>query len=322
MTPQEWQEKKIKFDQKLDGLGQKWYEAKQNGDMAVKRATQEEIAIMMYEYANTYVGRAKKTPIMEVIPDFWAKEIKNSVNPMVTAKCYLESFDPQRGKLSHYIAMKLEYLRIEAYEKKVEINAHETTIDTNGEFTPMNKGDEEIYPPIIKDGPEKDYVDNGSTIEFLALICNLSNKLKGKADNATRRYYFKLFSTDFISYYLMEKREELKGKRERSKNRRIAIEEQHGRDIFAALEKQFLDYYMIDKCETIWEIQKSEVKRNCDLFDGGDNKTATTPLSNKVYLAYFQRILEQKIGDSHVSNQRKVFNESFLQQMKDSGWRC
>lgn len=86
------------------------------------------------------------------------------------------------------------------------------------------------------------------------------------------------------------------------------------RDLFQAMEVQFLDYFMAKRCRTAAAIQQCSLKLYGLLAQGKPMEETRLPLPNDVFTSYLEQTRKKKVGDSAVSRQKGAY----LKFMKDS----
>ena len=269
----------------LDELEEQWGLAKKQGDTDGLAKLAEEVFCIAYDLipymAASSKGNWTKEDFEEVMSDFFIYKWKK--------------YDPERGRLYPFISENLKLLLKDRYGKERkyrEMVPMDALIDEDGEMTRMDTVSDQ------REGPEQIARFNDDMLTFLSLHFDLSKALKGRANNPDRILYYRMFFTDnFVSFC-------------REYDMSCAL--RHERDVFEAMRRPFLDFFMRKQCRTIPEIAACELKPYGEMVAGREMKTPRQPLPNDVYRTYLNTVEGKNVkSDGTISNQRGAY-EAFL----------
>ncbi len=147
---------------------------------------------------------------------------------------------------------------------------------------------EDIYYEISKDE---------TVVQIMSLFSSIEEHLNGKSNNKKSILYKKMFYTETIS--------DLCQKNILNENY------SHERELIESLKLDFLDYYMVQKCRLIIELQNSELKRLSEISeeDLNDNNEAMIPLKQGVIKTYLKKYENMIVSDPNISDQRKKYKQ-------------
>ena len=293
----------------LDKLGLEWYEASQNGNRVEKELLQTEIFTVLF---NDFFHEDKRKEDTNG-KEYKENEVLNAVGEFFL--CDLDKFKPvideKETRFSSFLLSRLNYSKINIWRKDYEIRKNDDYPLRLDEINAKNKESGEGGSVLVETGKKNNlknpmdiYIDDESMYEMIMLIAKLQESLKGRQNNATKKNYFRLFSTEHITCAL------------RISPGNSAVKK-HERDILDALKKSFLNYYMRTKCHTIEEIECGEMKRRDEVEEGStDQREVEIPFSNKLYITYLDRIENNKIKDSAISMQHTSYKELLGELLK------
>jgi hypothetical protein len=287
---------------KVDRLAQAWYDLPADGNEAAKKKLEFDV----FQAAMEALGNS---PQKDALGEFWLNS--------------WQSFDPNKSPLSAYmrkiLKFRMEDMRHEdggmwsqmvvdeldpQGKKTKRVWRSSTSLDesvSDDEGNGTTKGALQSDPAA-----EAAYADlylDASAYECLALVLNLSTRLQGKANNADRINYIRLFFTDGVSKFLRE-----------DKTPQAYVT--HERDLFQAMKETFLDYYLEQRCRTVEEISDSTLRSYGLLVDGRPMEPVTQPLPNDVYLTYLARVEKSNVSQaSTISTQRKFYRQFLKEQL-------
>ena len=293
----------------LDKLGLEWYEASQTGNRVEKEFLQTKIFTVLF---NDFFHEDEKRENKKG-KEYKENELLNATGEFFL--CDLDKFKPvideKETRFSSFLLSRLNYTKKDIWREDYEIKKNDDYPLRLDEIDAKNKESGEGGSVLVKTGEKNNlknpmdiYIDDESMYEMLMLIAKLQESLKGRQNNEAKKNYFRLFSTEYITYGV------------RISHGNSAIKK-HERDIFDALKKSFLDYYMREKCNTIEEIEHSEMKRHDEVEEGStDQSEVEIPFSNKLYITYLDIIENNKIKDSAISMQHTSYKELLGELLK------
>lgn len=269
--------------EELNRLGRLWYEA----DPEMKLRIAEEIFCLAYQVFPSYADAVSSFFIID-----W------------------EKFDPSLGNLYDYMAAllpkrkknmlhqdrgdhRLKDLENPGKRKWVPNLSFDTPIGENSEQTILDQyGDEH---------PTGDALDallfDEKAVQFMTLALTLPERLNGRANNAARINYFRMFFTDNVVDILHRYDR--------------AIFEAHEQELFSgALKTAFLDYFMAKCCRRVRELQFCPLKPYGEMVEGRPMEEPGQPLPNEVYITYLNTMENRNIkSEGTISNQRTEYED-------------
>lgn len=134
-------------------------------------------------------------------------------------------------------------------------------------------------------------------ISLTSSILNFHSTYTGKANNLERRIWHHIFYTEDITDIM--------------KNYGEIINIKHERDVFSAIDKDYLDYYMSKSCGTLSEIFKTKLKLYSEVVPErvNDNYEIKVPIPGDVSYNYLLIQKDYKSGKTARSNQLKIYND-------------
>ena len=272
----------------INALGRSWYEACADDKLALVN----QIFILAYKAFPQYE---------DDISTFWIYD--------------WEKFDPEQKTLYTFMKERLEKRQINDYYK--DSDSHRVK-DPARENERVWITAESLNTPIKEDGGETildQYADtrsNGSPVEtllrdeqavqFINLAFSLPERLTGRANNKSRINYFRMFFTDSVVDFLHCGEDP---------NPFTA----HERELFGgALQTAFLDFFMMQVCRRVREIQFCPVKPYGMMVEGRPMEEPEHPLPNDVYITYLNIVEKRNINsEGTISNQRSAY-EVFMRE--------
>lgn len=310
-------DEKAKVLKKLDKLGIEWYEASQAGNEAEKRNLSPAIF-------NLIMAEAK------VIKESWRTQSDDFFGAVSLFYCNdLEKYNPnyngKKAPFSEFVRSRISLRMTDNYNtehenkrtrKKQEDGTvvtqkrTEISIEDNEEKVKKEGTGGEIYNIINESNKMRDpaliVYEDADMCELISLFISLTQNLSGRKDNESKKFYFRLFGTENITGAIHLSSDD------------NAVMRKHERDIFSAMQKSFLDYYMLKECDTIREIRHCRMKQRKEVEkNSNDEREVEIPFSNKLYLAYFDRIEGKQIVDSTISNQRNDYERMLKALVKN-----
>ena len=306
---EEIDETKAEVLKRLDKLGLEWYEASQTGNRVEKEFLQTKIFTVLFndffhedEKRENKKGKEyKENELLNATGEFFLSDL-DKFKPVVNEK---------ETRFSSFLLSRLNYTKKDIWREDYEIKKNDDYALRLDKIYEENKESGAGGSTLVEAGKKTNLknpmdicIDDKSMYEMLMLIAKLQQSLKGRQNNEAKKNYFRLFSTENITY----------GVRISPGNSAI---KKHERDIFDALKKSFLDYYMREKCNTIEEIEYSEMKRYDEVEEGStDQREVEFPFSNKLYITYLDRIENNKIKDAAISMQHTSYKELLGELLK------
>lgn len=144
---------------------------------------------------------------------------------------------------------------------------------------------------------ESKYIFDLYIISLTSSILNFHSTYTGKANNLERRIWHHIFYTEDITNIM--------------KNYGEIINIKHERDVFSAIDKDYLDYYMSKSCGTLSEIFKTKLKLYSEVVPERvtDNYEIEVPIPGDVSCNYLLIEKDYKAGKTARSNQFKIYND-------------
>lgn len=287
---------KATLKERLDQLGIEWGLIKAEDD-GVRRAKQEDIFCMvceMYPYNATEIG----TIFMKDWPKFDPE--KGSLSGFFAARINLREKDTDRWNRSKRRVVEADPITGE--KKRVYRSAVVQDLETDEESGVLLQDTAQAsrWREGSVNTTEDAFWASETLLQALISILNLSSLLTGRAKNNDRQEYFRMFFTDNVATGLHQGEvPDLFRKRER--------------DLFQAMEVQFLDYFMAEQCRTAAAIQHCRLKPYGLLAQGRAMEETKLPLPGDVFTSYLEQVWGKKVSVSAVSNQKKAY----LTFMKD-----
>ena len=269
--------------EELNRLGKLWYEA----DPEMKLRIAEDIFRLAYQAFPSYAAAVSSFFIID-----W------------------EKFDPSLGNLYDYMAAllpkrkknmlhqdrgdhRLNDLENPGKRKWVPNLSFDTPIGENSEQTLLDQySDDHLTGDMV----ENLLYDEGM-VQLMTLALNFPQRLNGRASNAARINYFRMFFTDNVVDILHRYDR--------------AIFEAHERELFSgALKIAFLDFFMAERCRRVRELQFCPLKPYGEMVEGRPMEEPGQPLPNDVYITYLNTMENRNIKSAGtISGQRTAYEE-------------
>ncbi len=206
----------------------------------------------------------------------------------------IEKFDPARALFSHYFAHLLKKRRIDAHRYEQRHSPTGISLDDLvGKKDQVELG--KLLEDIHAENPEHAIMKEFKFLELTSMILNFTQCHLGKSGNEIRRNWYRIFYTEDITDTL------------KTKSLRFV----HERDVFAAINQSYLDYYMSAPCTTMKQIQVIPLRPYCQVVPEREGRTEETPvpIPSDVSLSYLRRCEGKRVGKSTRSNQMKFYEE-------------
>lgn len=284
-----------KMFEELNLKAVEWYEAKNvNGNEALAKKLLNDICIDLYTM----------------------QEFKKYQNEISTFFMYMHNFNPEKADFVTFAKFKMGKIAKTAFRKDKDM---QTIKDENGEkkliqhkrLDSYDESDETsiAFSNIVSDKKSQkayDKIDNeveSVVIELVSIILNMNDRLYGKQNNEKRKNYIKIFFTDYMSSYLKSKDT-------------VDVYIKHERDVINSILLDFLNFFTIQNCETVKQIQMSDVKKYGDIVLGRDMKPVKQPLPNDVLIQYFEQMKNLSVSSAAISQQKGFFHEFMKDNLK------
>ena len=209
----------------------------------------------------------------------------------------LQKYDPEKGPFSHYLKYLIGRRHTDAYRKQKRHAPDADSLDAVfSDDNSMTLG-EVVADQSAADPGQISRLD-GKLADLTAQMLNFAQRHTGKAANATRRSWFRMFYTEDMTLVAKEGRPSLL----------------HERDVFAAMELDYLDYYMLRACRKMGELTMTPLKPYHEVVPEHQSMEETPlPLPANVSLAFWQRCRGKKKGASARSEQHKAYKQELEQ---------
>ena len=190
-------------------------------------------------------------------------------------------------------AHRLNDLENPGKRKWVPNLSFDTPIGENSEQTLLDQySDDHLTGDMV----ENLLYDEGM-VQLMTLALNFPQRLNGRASNAARINYFRMFFTDNVVDILHRYDR--------------AIFEAHERELFSgALKIAFLDFFMAERCRRVRELQFCPLKPYGEMVEGRPMEEPGQPLPNDVYITYLNTMENRNIKSAGtISGQRTAYEE-------------
>ena len=221
------------------------------------------------------------------------------------------SFDADKGTLYAFAQSRLKFQTLNmsykdsgAYKRKVGKGERDEGETREYRRETPKSLDDPASNPVESDAAndtEGELLFDATALDYLTLNLQLRQRLRGKARNEQRLTYYRMFFTDAVTDIL----------------RNMEVPEsyiRHERDLFAALKRGFLNFYMRRPCESVRDIRETPMKLHGEVVNGSSMEPMGHPLPNDVYLTYLNDKEGFQIRSAGtISNQRKEYRQ-FLRE--------
>lgn len=305
---------------KLDKLGIEWYEASQAGNEAEKKN-------LLFAIFNLITEKAK------VIKKNWRTQSDDFLGAVNLFYCndlqkYNPNYNGKKVPFSEFVRSRISLRIIDNYDiehenkrkrekredgtivtkKRMKISIEENADNFMEEGTGGGVYDEINASNKMRD-PALTMDEDADICLLISLFITIPENLQGKRNNEAKRAYYRLFGTEHITGAI------------RLSPGNMAIKK-HERDILSAIKSSFLNYYMAKICKTIQEIESCPMKLRKEVEkNSADEREVDIPFSNKLYIAYLDRIENRQVVDSTISNHKKHYHDDLLKDELLKEWR-
>ena len=216
-------------ERKLDAAAVKW----KNSSTENRQVYKNEIWLLVFELYE----QGDQGDICGYDPNAFLDALEEAFN----------KYRPEAGQFSHYFSLLFSGRKKDAFHKKQrhapDGESLAKPVSEDGELTL-----EDILPASKNTEPENIMDTDVLLGDLTALILNFS-KRKGKENNPSRLVWYRQFYTEDMTLAM--------------KVRPIYF--LHERDIFSAMDVEYLDYYMATPCRTGQAVKNTPLKPYCQV---------------------------------------------------------
>ena len=271
--------------EKLNQLGETWYNMPEQGNEAARLALLEKIFGLVYE-----LFPKREDIIAQFFISDWPK------------------FDPNKGTLYDFFHYRLKNRKKDADKQDFDGAWTEEHDEISGKKQRVKKRHTSLDIPVgddggtsLKDGflgainvDDSRLIINEAVLELMTLMLDLKSRLGGKAGNPVRINYFRLFFTDGVVDAIQDCQVvNAFGRRER--------------DLFRVIKETFLNYFMCSPCSSVEDILSTDLKLHGQMVEGQPMEPAERPLQLDVYTTYLEQVEHYTVKESAVSQQRTAY---------------
>ena len=198
----------------------------------------------------------------------------------------MERFDPEKGKFTHYFSRRFSGRKKDSYEHFQAKDPLGTSLETpaagpGGDGKELTLGD--TLSAAESQTPEHQMRSDGLLAELTALVLNCAGNM---GNSSQRRMWYRLFYTEDMTFAM------------KTYEPRFL----HERDVFMAMDLEYLDYYMSARCRTGNAVNLTPLKPYEDVVPGRTG-TIPLPLPANVSLAFLAACRGMQVGAPARSNQ-------------------
>ena len=211
----------------------------------------------------------------------------------------IEKYGPEKGDFSNYLYFLVkrrkntEYRKNQPLEQSVSLDTPvgEDGSSSLGDVTP----DENAVSKESRIDEESRIDTDGYFAELISMVLNFSQRHTGKANNSSRRKWYRIFFTEDMTLVCKEHK----------------LKYVHERDIFQAMLLPYLDFYMDGVCRTGQEIFAAPLKayEEIDPAHAGEKAPPRLPLPADVSLSYLNTVEGVRATKPGRSNYLKFYRE-------------
>lgn len=205
-----------------------------------------------------------------------------------------KTFDPSKGSVYGFFASRIRLREKDGHRREQAHRRRTVEADADAGDGDAGRSLLDGLPAGPGSDPEAPIRLDAAACELIAAILELPQRLQGRAGNAARCNYFRMFFTDNIATYLHQSPEaEVFQRRERA--------------LFSALKLEFLDYFMAERCRSVEGLCRSALKPYGELVEGRELEETRLPLPGDVYTSYLERVEGTTVRASAVSQQKQFY---------------
>ena len=303
-----------KLENKINQLAKEWYNTPYEGNEAWKRATKKNIQNLILERYWNY------DDYQEMQDKDNSQDINDAILKLLSdAKInIIDNYNPANGELTHYFSSKLAFRKIDCYKERVKSELVTKDWRNKANHIRLNKnlnqnqnGDSsDTREALISDADvarfNPDYHTSAyelnrleeleKTAEFFMHILGMINRPEKKLQ--TRCEWLRLFYTQDMTYVIKQ----------------YLYQFNKEREIWEALDHQYLAYYMSEICHKFLDVFRSSLKPYGAVVPGKGQEEIPLPMPNDVILEFLKRERKDKypkVGDSARSTQYGFYKEIF-----------
>lgn len=270
-------------EKKLDEAAMLWKTTPQEGNEARIQKYYNDVLILAHKLYGHEPRKSSEEKKEFYNEDTFTKALKET----------LRKYDPSCGKFSHYFSKIFSRRKIDDYRAErasAEAISLETPLSPSGAEESLALGDT-IPDAKSEEQQETRMRMDGLFVELTSLALNFAHRT-GKANNAQHRMWWKMFYTEDMTYVLKQ----------------YIPRYLHERDIFEAMDLEYLDYYMEDKCRTGSKVMCTPLKPYREVVPNKEGRIPL-PVPVDVSLAYLKDCHKIDVGQAARSNQFKKYKE-------------
>lgn len=225
-----------------------------------------------------------------------------------------EKFDADKGTLSAFFSTHLNWNTVDATKKEMKENPLDRI---DGSPDPYGSETDDVDQRITRDTAtlggiddvEGEFLMNSALVELSGQILHFSENHGKKNGNPLRRNYFQLFYTSGVTSFV--------------KMDKDAPSFQHQRDIEAAMKVPFVDYCMIQRCRTLFDIYEGDLKQYGAVVEGlpSDKQKSVIPLPvpDQVGRSYLKNVENLSVSKSTYSEQKSAYKAEMKEMFELKG---
>ncbi len=205
-----------------------------------------------------------------------------------------EKFDPDRTAFSHYLSHLMSKRRVDAHRYEQRHSPAGVSLETPTEEDEQTELKELLEDNTIKK-PDDVLAWESSFLELTSMILNFAQRHSGKSANETRRNWYRIFYTEDMTLAMKS----------------VELVLLHERDVFAAMKRAYLDYYMSAPCTTREQVRVTSLRPYGEVVPerAGETEETPLPIPADVSLSYLRLREGKQVGASTRSNQLKFYKE-------------
>lgn len=296
---------------KLNELGKKITVLKKEPEKNVTEI--QKIKIIMWEESyNLLTLKTKNDDYFSALNTFFIVESKKE------KQSRFDKFDAEKIDFVKYLNAQLEYAKIADFNEAIDKKNNEIITDEDGKKKKMSRvyldnEDEEGNPiNVLKAQNTASKMEENESITiqytiFIGQIINFQENLTGRSNTNSRVEWYKKIFAERLTHVIKNNSDINKDD--------FDILKDSEKEIFKNINNDFLNFFMLLRCENIENIFETRLKTEMEFFGKGKNEQLELPFSAKVYIKHFET--EGKIvKDNAVSQYRKDLNELLKQVIK------
>lgn len=204
----------------------------------------------------------------------------------------LTHYAPERGPFCSYLSFLLKQRKIDAYRKDSLHAPSGVSLDhpVSAEDAGMTLGS--IIPADSSCEPERMAEFDSRFADLTAMVLNFSARHPGRSGSPEHRMWCRMFYTEDLTWVMKQH----------------TFHFLHERDVFQAMDTEYLDYYMSRICRTGKEVMAAPLKPYREVVpERTEPEETPLPLNADVSLSFLRRCRNVKVGASVRSNHIKKY---------------